>query len=62
MPPRTLLDDALAQAAEDRQRERDRQNEREESVQAWGRRWLEARRRGGEDREANWYANNRRYR
>jgi hypothetical protein len=59
MPSRTILDDALEETAEDKRRHHDREfGDRE--VEEWGRKWLEARRRGGVDRETDWYANNRR--
>jgi hypothetical protein len=59
MPSRTLLDDALEQTADDKRRFRDREFGDKE-VKEWGRKWLEAKRRGGEDRETNWYAHNNR--
>jgi hypothetical protein len=50
----TLIDQAMAEAVEDRQRQRDRDHG-DADTEAWGRRWLEAKRRGGEDRELDWY-------
>jgi hypothetical protein len=59
MPSRTILDDTLEQTAEDKRRHRDREFGDKE-VKDWGRKWLEAKRRGGVDREIDWYANNNR--
>jgi hypothetical protein len=62
MPGRTILDDTPEQTAEDKRRYRDREFGDKE-VKDWGRKWIEAKRRGGVDREVDWYANNnRRYR
>jgi hypothetical protein len=61
MPARTLLDDALEQTATDKQRRRDLEFG-DSDFKQWARGWLEAKRCGGDDREANWYANSRRYR
>jgi hypothetical protein len=61
MPGRTILDDALAETAEDKQRHRDREFGDKE-FKEWARRWTEAKRRGGVDREVDWYANNHRAR
>jgi hypothetical protein len=62
MPGRAILDDTLAETAEDRQRQRDR-DYGDKELKEWGRKWTEAKRRGGVDREIDWYANNnRRYR
>jgi hypothetical protein len=61
MPARTILDDTLAETAADKERLFD-DRYGEQRLKEWGRGWIEAKRRGGEDKEANWYANNRRYR
>jgi hypothetical protein len=61
MPARTILDDALEQTAEDKRRQRDR-DFGDKDFEAWARGWMDAKRRGGEDRETEWYANNRRQR
>jgi hypothetical protein len=60
MPARTLFDDFQKETAEDKRREDDRVNG-DRRLKEWGRRWAEVRRRGGVDREQDWYANNRRY-
>jgi hypothetical protein len=44
----------MDEAAEVRQRQFDRDHA-EQATEAWGRGWLEARRRGPEERELNWY-------
>jgi hypothetical protein len=59
MPGRTLLDEALEQTAEDKRREYDRKFG-DRDAKEWGRKWIEAKRRGGVDREIDWYANNTR--
>jgi len=55
-----VIDQAMAEAEEDRQRQFDRDH-REQSTQEWGRRWLETRRLGGEDPELDWYRRNWRF-
>jgi hypothetical protein len=57
MPARTLLDDMLADAERDREEEFDR-TQGPQATAEWGRRWLEAKRRGGEDPELDWYRRN----
>jgi hypothetical protein len=59
MQGRTILDDALEQTVEDKRRRRDR-DFGDRDVKEWGRKWTEAKRRGGVDREIDWYANNNR--
>jgi hypothetical protein len=59
MPSRTILDDALTETAEDKRRQRDR-DYGDQDAKEWARKWTEAKRRGGIDREIDWYANNRR--
>jgi hypothetical protein len=61
MPGRTILDDMLAEAANDKQDQRNR-DFGDQDFKEWARRWTEAKRRGGVDREVDWYANRGRYR
>jgi hypothetical protein len=59
MPARTLLDDTINEVAEDRRRQRER-DFGDKDAKEWARKWMEAKRRGGIDREIDWYSNNNR--
>jgi hypothetical protein len=61
MPGRTILNDALEQTVDDKRRLRDG-DFGDKDLKEWARRWTEAKRRGGVDREIDWYANNHRAR